>query len=488
VESSAEDVKSLKAENERLRRDLQNALLQLSELKRHVFGRKTEKLSVISTAQTQLFEFKLPEVEDTEETEVKSHQCKRRKSRKLPEDLPRKRVEYAPEETTCKACGEELKKIGEDITEELEYQPAQFFIREHVRIKCACPKCKENVVAGKLPADAQVLEKARCGAGLLAYILVSKYCDHQPLYRLEKIFARYGVSLSRSTMCDWVGRACETLLFPIAAALKRQVMTEEIIFADETHLEVQTGEKQGLHKGYLWGALGPPGVYFHYSASRATAAAKELLGEFEGYIHTDAYAGYNEIFLPESCIRVACWAHVRRRFREVQKLSPKEVNNVLQLIAKMYAVEKKVKRLEPEARLKARKKSTLPVLENLKTYLDALNETTLPSHPLKEKAINYALKFWNELSRFTTDGRLEIDNNPIEREIKPIALGRKNYLFCGSERGAKWAATLYSLINSCELLKVNPYEYLRDVLRRANTHPANRVDELTPLGWKQYRI
>lgn len=143
-----------------------------------------------------------------------------------------------------------------------------------------------------------------------------------------------------------------------------------------------------------------------------------MLGEFEGYIHTDAYAGYNEIFLPESCIRVACWAHVRRRFREAMKLSPKEANKVLQLIAKMYAVEKKIKRLEPEARLRARKKSTTPLLEKLKTYLDALNETTLPSHPLKEKAINYTLKFWDELSRFTSDGRIAIDNNPIEREIK----------------------------------------------------------------------
>lgn len=276
MESSAEDVDSLKAENERLRRDLQNALLQLSELTRHVFGRKTEKLSVISDAQTQLFEVQVPEVEESEDTDIQSYQRKRRRSRKLPQDLPRKRVAYTPEETSCVACGEELKKIGEDITEELEYQSAQFFIREHVRVKCACPKCKENVVAGKLPADAQVLEKARCGAGLLAYILVSKYCDHQPLYRLEKIFARYGANLPRSIMCDWVGRACETLLFPIAEALKRQVMAEEILFADETHLEVQTGEKQGLHKGYLLGSTGSTGSLFSLLSIKSLGGSKRV--------------------------------------------------------------------------------------------------------------------------------------------------------------------------------------------------------------------
>ena len=274
------------------------------------------------------------------------------------------------------------------------------------------------------------------------------------------------------------------MLEPIYKELLKQILKHPSIYADETILKVQDPEKEGLHQGYLWGAMAPPGVYFHYSKSRASETVLELFSEFKGFVHTDAYAGYNPVFLPEGCSRVGCWAHVRRKFIEVKKLSPKEVERVLKLIAKLYAVEKKIKAMtKNKDRGKKRQKESLPVLEKIKEYLEALRDRTLPQHPLS-KAINYALAQWEELVIYTTEGYLDIDNNSIERQIRPVAIGRKNYLFAGSHDGAKRAAIFYSLINTCKIHKVNPWLYLQDVLRRVNTHPKSKIKELTPENWK----
>lgn len=476
----------LEAEVARLKEDLRNVLTQFQALKKHVFGRRSEKLDVVSSDQLPLFLGKHPEKEVPEpEHEVQSYKRSKRNGRKpLPEDLPRERIEYEPEEKACSCCGEELKKIGEEVSEELDYVPASFVVREHVKIKKACRNCdSEGVKQGVLPADVQVIEKGRAGAGLLSHVFVSKYCDHQPLHRQEQIYARAGIELSRSTMCDWVRQGAE-LLEPICEELIRQILTYPAIYADETILKVQDPDKEGLHQGYLWGALGPPGVYFHYSKSRASEVALELFSEYQGYVHTDAYAGYNPVFLPEGCKRVGCFAHVRRKFIEVQKLAEKDVGKVLKLIAELYKVERAAKKLSDEERAALRQKKSLPVLEKLKAMLETLRDITLPQHPLV-KAINYALAQWEELTIYTTKGFLDIDNNPIERQIRPVALGRKNYLFAGSHDGAKRAAIFYSLINTCKMHKINPFNYLKDVLKRVNTHTASRVAELTPLGWKE---
>ena len=471
---------------ERLEEDLSNVLTQYRELKRHVFGRKSEKLGVIGEGQQQLFEASDLKYnsEPEDEVEISAYKRSKRNGRKaLPEDLPRERVEYEPETTSCSCCGGELEKIGEEVSEELEYVPARFFVREHVRIKRACSRCKDGVETGVLPPDAQVLEKSRVGVGLLAYILVSKYCDHLPLHRLEQMFRRYGIELARSTLCDWVAQAV-SLLEPVAEQVKVEILAAAALYADGTVIKVQDSAKKGLHQGYLWGALAPPGVYFHYSKSRAGSTAMELFSGYEGYVHTDCYAGYNPVFLPEGCQRVGCWAHVRRKFIEVQKLSKRDVDRVLKLIAELYKIEKRVKALSREERQAMREKKSKPTLDKLKEFLDDLNERTLPRHPLK-KALNYTLKQWKELVQYAENGILSIDNNPIERQIRPIAIGRKNYLFAGSHDGARRAAVLYTLINTCKMHGVNPYEYLCDVLKKVHTHPASQISELTPLGWKE---
>jgi transposase len=420
----------------------------------------------------------LPEL--SSETSVSSHkrQAKKKRSR---ENLPRERIEYEPEETTCECCGEDLCRIGEEVTEEFEFIPSKFKVTEHVRVKRACSACKSSVFTGELPVDVQVLEKCRAGAGLLSHIIVSKYCDHLPLHRQEGMFARHGMDISRKTLSEWVGKVSR-LLAPVAEAIRKDILSSPAIFADETTLKVQDKTKEGLKLGHLWGMRAPPGVYFHYAPSRAGAIARELFSSFEGFVHTDAYAGYNPVFLPETCTRVGCWAHVRRKFIEVQKVSGKESAFVLKAISQIYAVEKKVRHLTPEERLKARQKKTVPLLQNLKGNLDAFNERTLPRHPLK-KALEYTLNQWDELTVFASDGLLEADNNMIEREMRPIALGRKNYLFAGSHDGARWAATLYTLIGSAKIHHLNPYEYLKDIMRRVHTHPASKVQELTPQFW-----
>jgi hypothetical protein len=210
----------------------------------------------------------------------------------------------------------------------------------------------------------------------------------------------------------------------------------------------------------------------------------ELFSGYQGYVHTDAYAGYNPVFLPDGCNRVACWAHVRRKFIECEKLAPKDVGKVLNQIAALYKVERAAKKLSDDKRVALRAKRSVPTIEKLHAYLQALRERTLPQHPLA-KALNYALAQWNELTVYTTRGDLDIDNNPIERQIRPIALGRKNYLFAGSHDGARRAAIFYTLINTCKMHKVNPFEYLRDVLRRVHVHPASKVSQLTPQNWKK---
>jgi len=465
---------------------------QLRELKRHIFGRRSEKLSVLSSNQTSLFPLEDIETEGPEpEVAVPAHKRHRRGRKPLPADLPRERIEYEPEEQQCACCGGDLAKIGEEVTEELDYIPARFLIREHVKIKRACSKCKDGVFTAKLPAEVQLIEKGRPGIGLLVHIMISKYCDHQPLNRQEQIFSRHGVHLARQRMCDWIGTISEQYLTLIALALKKEILKSSYIRADETTLKVQTKAKQGsLHQGYLWGMLSLEGdVYFEYDKSRAGKVAERLFKGCKSLIQTDLYAGDNKVYLPEGASRAGCWDHVRRRFIKAQESEGKVTADILKRIASLYKLEKEFKRKHKkeesfpyDLRKEFRQKKSKPIILKLKEFLKDVSIRTLPKSDLAE-AVAYALKQWDALTIFLDNPLVELGNIAIEQQIRPIAVGRHNWNFAGSERGAKWAATLYSIIATCKRNKINPYDYLTDVLKRLPGMKNSEIHSIMPRAW-----
>lgn len=454
----------------------------LVQAKKNLYGKKSEKLS--ESEQQEFFVF-APEPEEVPEpvVEVKGDARTKRTKREIPDTIPRERVEYDLESPCCPGCDREMPVIGEEVSEELEFVPASFRVIEHVRLKRACGSCKNGVYVPTLPPEVKPLERRAAGAGLLAQILVSKYQDHLPLYRQEQIFARHGITLPRKLMCGWVAGAVE-LLSPIYEALKKELLTESYLQADETHIKVQDPEVEGkLHTGYLWSILGPPNrVLFHYAESRAGEVPRELLKDFKGRLQTDAYAGYNAVLVPDSCERIACMAHIRRKFIEAQSSSKSAAGKVIALIAELYKLERSIKERPSEERYERRKKKAFPILKKLYRLIRAQRKSTLPQS-IYAKALNYAWDQRVPMLRYLRDGRYEIDNNLIENQMRPVALGRKNYLFAGSHDGAKRAAVIYSLLNTAKLNGINPFEYLRDVLRRIHL-PGVTLEDLRPQNWQ----
>lgn len=481
------------AKNQNLGEEVENLKLLIQKLKIQAFGKKSEKLTEADlSAQEELFTFDAsPSAEAAPaKVPVAAHQRDISRGRKpLPSNLERERVEYEPETRVCGCCGAELEKIGEEITEELDYIPARFLVREHVKIQRACSKCKQaGVQTGVLPPSVQPLERSRPGAGLLSHIMVAKYVDHIPLNRQETIFARAGVILSRARMCDWVAAVC-ALLKPLHEALRLELIALPYLQADETTLKVQDPEApKNILTGYIWGIHAPPQslAYFEYYPTRASEAAMKLLDGFAGTAQTDYYAGYNPVLLPGTVRRLACMAHVRRKFIETQKAAPEACRKVLEMIAGLYRIETKAKDLSFLDRENLRRKESIPILEKVHEYLKQLDASTLPKHALKQ-AINYALSQWKEIVRYTEDGMFEIDNNAMERDIRPIAIGRKNYLFAGSHEGAKRAAMLYSFFACCKLHKVNAFEWLKDVIVRVQTDRTVSAADLLPHRWKSIK-
>jgi transposase len=481
---------------EQQRAEIQALITQVRSLKTHIFGKKSERF----VPDTQSTLFPLPEITSITDklppsTPVAAHERVSRKGRKpLSSNLPRERVEHEPETKECSGCGKEMAKIGEEITEQLEYVPARFVIIEHVKIKRACSCCKNEVVQGQLPAGTQVIEKGRAGPGLVTHILVSKYCDHQPLNRLEQIFARHGIEIPRQRMCDWIGVAVEQILLLIAQSLKKSIRGSPYIRVDETGLDVQTAEKIGeLHRGQLWGMLSHErDVYFEYASTRGGSVARDLLSGVTACVQSDQLPSYNVLLGEPGVIRVGCWDHVRRKFFDAKESADVHSQAVLKMIGQLYSVEreykercKKEKRSisHEERRILRQEKSKL-ILEDLKKFLDQLALATLPKSPLG-KALGYALPQWAQLSVFLDNGIVELSNIGIEQQIRPIALARNNWFYAGNERGATWAAVMFSLIGTCKLNGINPYEYLLDILKRAPTMPRSDIEtELTPRAWK----
>lgn len=483
-------------EERRRNRELQH---QLDWLRRRQFGRKSETLD---QAQLMLFAELLkqepaavPQVDKPSPDSPKSDKAgdgqdsKRGHGRRpLPEHLPRKRIEYHPPQSqrVCSGCQKPMAVMGEEVTEELEYIPASLLVLEHVRVKYACRGCQEKVAIGELPA--RPIEKGRPGPGLLAHILTSKYSDHLPLHRLEGILARHGVNIRRSTLCDWVADMAD-LLAPIVREMVRSVLASYKIHTDDTPVPVQEEGRTETRKGYLWVYVGDNGhIVFDYTPTRCRDGPLRFLGDYHGYVQADAYNGYDEFFANGQATEVGCWAHARRKFYDARSTDELRSQEMLALVKLLYQVEKEARehKLDAGARRALRQEKSSPILERIENRLEAWSLEVLPRSPVGQ-AVAYARGQWEALTEYVDDGHLEIDNNAAERALRCVAVGRKNWMFAGSDAGGERAAVIYSLVASCRACGIDPFAYLRDVIERISTHPASRIAELTPAGWKQAR-
>ena len=404
------------------------------------------------------------------------------KRRPLPAHLPRVDVRHEPEHTMC-SCGSTLKRIGEDVSEKLDYTPGVFHVERHIRGKWACSQCQTLVQA---PVPAQVIDKGVPSAGLLAQVLIAKYADHQPLYRQEAIFERAGVAIPRSTLAQWVG-ACGMQLQPLVDALKAALLERSVLHADETPVAMLVPGKGKTHRAYIWSYSSTAfdslrAVVYDFADSRAGAHPQAFLNGWSGKLVCDDYAGYKALFTAGRT-EIGCLAHSRRKFHDlwVNHKSP-VAKEALKLFAALYEVERQAKELSAEHRQRLRTLESRPIVDKLHEWL-LLQRQRATDGTAIAKAIDYSLGRWPALIRFLDDGALPIDNNWVENRIRPIALGRSNWLFAGSLRAGKRAAAVMSLIQSARLNGHDPYRYLRDVLERLPAHPASRIGDLLPHRW-----
>lgn len=408
--------------------------------------------------------------------------------RPLPADLPRVRVEHeVPEDQRgCQCCWHKMQRMGKAVTEQLEYKPGELYVIEHVRIKYGCQRCKGNIVTAALPA--QPIDKGLPGPGLLAEVILNKYQDHLPLYRQEQRFARLGIDLPRSTLCDWVMQSA-FLLEPIAGLMKIDALLPGIrIFTDDTPVPVLAKGK--THTGRLWVYVGggferPVCVIYDYTPNRSQTAPQKFLKGYRGYLQADAYPGYDILYKDGNVIEIGCWAHARRKFIDIINAAkePSLADIAINYIGKLYEVERQAKNLTPLQRQYYRRRYSKPILKCFCRWLKGNQKEALPKSPIG-KAIAYALNHWRALNNYCRHGVLNIDNNTAERAIKPLVIGRKNWMFAGSHDGAKNAAILYSLIETCKLNGINPFAYLKDVLTRLPTTLSKDLNQLLPYNWK----
>lgn len=471
--------------------------LIIEKYRRMIFGRKSEK----STGQLDQLEFRLEELETTQaadeavqDAQQASHPSltqtvtkpRRRPARKpLPEDLPREVITHLPAHTCCPDCGGALRQFGEDVSEQLERIPASFKVIRHVRPKFACAACEHVVEA---PAPARPIERGLPGPALLAHVLVSKYGDHSPLFRQSEIFAREGVDLDRSTLAGWVGSASQ-LLAPLVDEIRKHVMAASKIHADDTPVPVLAPGNGKTSTGRLWtyvrddrpaGYTTPPAVWFTYSGDRKGEHPRRHLKDFKGALQADAYAGFHHLYGDGTIYEVSCWAHARRKFHDIHVVhaSPTTTEAIARIGA-LYGIEEQIRGKPADIRCSVRLARAKPLLDDLRHWM----EKTLASLSTKSEtagAIRYALSRWRALTRYVDDGLLEIDNNAAERSLRSVVMGRKNYLFLGSDSGGERAASLYSLIATAKLNGIDPEFYLRTVLARIPEHPINRIEELLP--------
>jgi transposase len=543
LNSLAAQLAQLRQENELLRAERQQLLEeqhrntrtieslqhQLQCLLRRLFGRSAEK---IDPKQMLLFNDLLqqlapetpasrPAVESAPESAEASKPTNGHGRRRSSADMERQQVlhDLPEEEKPCPCCGKMRHVIGRETSEQLDYVPARVKVIEHVRLKYACPECEKNVAEGGpqitvAERPLAPIDKGLAAPGLLSYVIVSKYSDHLPLYRLEKILDRHGIRIARSTMCDWMAQ-CAEVLDPLYRRMIEQVLGSEVIHTDDTPVDVQDRSLDQTRTGRFWDYLGDhhhPCTVFVYTPSRSRDGPLEFLRNWgkdhKVYLQADAFGGYDGIYLGKAggqVKEVACWAHARRYFYDARKSDAAASTQALAYVKLLYDVERQAKEaaersgIDPVAdgdrfherlvseRHRLRQELAAPRLAQFKTWLDSQQAANggpiLPKSPMGQ-AITYAMNQWDALCVYTTDGRLNIDNNAAENAHRRVAVGRKNWLFCGSDNGGRTAAVLFSFIATCERHKVDPFAYLRDVLTHIAATPLSQLDQLLPHRWK----
>jgi transposase len=473
----------------------------VKELQRALFGRRSEKTTHPDQLQLALEDLEQAIAEGEAEAEKTDppRQAARRQQRRvnrgaLPKHLPREEVVIEPESTTCPCCQGAMHRIGEDMAERLDVIPAQLRVIVTRRPRYGCRACESAVVQALAPA--RLIEGGLPTEAMVAHVLVSKYADHLPLYRQSQIYARQGIELDRSTLADWVGRAAAELR-PLHQRLFEHLKRSPKLFMDETRAPVLDPGRKRTKTGYLWaiarddrpwGSTDPPAVVYLYAPGRGAEHAIRPLAGFTGALQVDAYAAYKALAEPAregGPVTLAyCWSHVRRRFYEIAQGGDAPIaEQALQRINALYHIEAMIRGHAPEQRQAVRQEQSKPVVDDLRTWLDAQLAKVSRRARIAE-AIRYALKLWSGLRLFLDDGRIEIDTNVVERAIRPIALNRKNALFAGSDQGGVHWGVIASLIETCKLNAVDPQAYLADVLSRlVNRHPASQIDQLMPWAY-----
>ena len=463
--------------------------LELAMLKRYRFGRRAEQLP--DSVQRSLLEEDADADLEEIDAELAALAPQRAplppalqpKRRALPVELPRIEIRHEVHERNC-SCGCQLKLVREEVSEKLDYTPGVFTVERHIRPILACPRC-ETITQAAMPA--YVIDKGVATPGLLAHVLVAKYADHLPLYRQEQIFSRAGVALSRTTLAGWVG-ACGAALRPVVAALQEVILGSDVLHADETPVQLLKPGAKGAQRAYLWAYTpgaheGIRAVVYDFAEGRSGAHARRFLGDWRGSLVCDDYTGYKACFAL-GVTEVGCWAHARRKFFELHQAGKSPLAaQALQSIAALYEIEREVKDAPAAERLAARQARAAPFADKYRTWLTAQRQK-VPAGSATARAIDYTLRRWAALTRYLTDAALPIDNNAAERVIRPAALGRKNWLFVGSQRAGERAAAVMSLIQSARLNGHDPYAYLRDVLTRLPTQRNKDIDELLPHRWQ----
>jgi len=492
------DVQSLKAlvlakqaELDSRTTEIENLKLLILKLKRMHFGPRSEKCDQeIKQLELRLEDLEVqeaaaepPPAPDT--AAVKQHVRRKPARRPLPAELPRQTETIAPEQEACPGCGGSLRELGEDVSEMLEYVPAKFIVIRTVRPKLSCSCCSQIVQA---PAPNRPIERGLAAPGLLAHVLVSKYADHLPLYRQVGIYERQGIELDRSTLAGWVGGATRALE-PLVDAVRRYVLDAMKIHADDIPVPVLAPGNGKTKTGRLWtyvrddrpsGSDEASAVWFSYSPDRKGEHPARHLQDYSGILQADGYAGFNKLYETGRIVEAACWAHARRKFHDLYQAHRSPLaKEALERIAQLYGIEQEIRGRSPAERREVRQARSRSLLDALHAWLKA-TLSKLSQKSDVAAAIRYSLERWNAQLRFCEDGRIEMDNNAAERALRAVALGRKNFLFAGSDNGGERAAAIYSLLGSAKLNGIDPEAYLSLVLRRIADHPINRISELLP--------